>query len=284
MKSVPQSFNFDNAALAPDYVIKTSYGNDSVALIQFLHEYDQRHPLGKVVALYNDTGWAAGWWAERVEKAEAMCRSYGFTPARTQSIGMLALIKKHNIWPDRLWRFCTEDLKIIPTHSWLAQNDPSGVSIMCCGVRREESAARSLWPEWVESSPKNEGRSEWSPLVYHTVAQRDELIRRAGWEPLPHRSRECYCVLANASDIASWDESGIAMIENAEVMMNRKNRGENKFHLHCMFRPHKKAGNPVGIRAVVEWAKAAKAKQDARNEKDPPNVEPEGCDSGYCGG
>jgi hypothetical protein len=59
-KTVPTSFDFGDA-LRPDYVLKCSYGNDSIALIQFCFEYWQKHPLDagvKVVCLYNDTGWA----------------------------------------------------------------------------------------------------------------------------------------------------------------------------------------------------------------------------------
>ncbi len=49
------------------YVISVSYGNDSVAMIQWAHE--QR--LHGVVVAYCDTGWAAPSWAQRVEHCEA---------------------------------------------------------------------------------------------------------------------------------------------------------------------------------------------------------------------
>lgn len=126
MKSVPTSFDFDNRALRPDYVVKCSYGNDSIALLQFLHEFNQKAPLGKVVVLYNNTGWAAKWWAARVENGEKMVRKMGFIPARTASIGMERLVMNHGGWPDELRKFCTEELKIIPTLNWLRVNDPEG--------------------------------------------------------------------------------------------------------------------------------------------------------------
>ena len=47
------------------HIIFASYGNDSVALIQWAHE----RRLTDVTVLYSDTGWAADWWAERVLKA-----------------------------------------------------------------------------------------------------------------------------------------------------------------------------------------------------------------------
>lgn len=44
----------------------TSYGNDSIALIQWLREHNGEGV--EVTTLYSDTGWAAAWWAERVER------------------------------------------------------------------------------------------------------------------------------------------------------------------------------------------------------------------------
>lgn len=280
--TVPMSFDFGDA-LNPDYVVKCSYGNDSIALIQFLYEYNKKNPLGKVVVLYNDTGWAAKWWPARVEKAEKMLvAKYGFIPARTKSIGMEELVMSKHRWPNSIMKFCTEDLKIRPTMTWLQQHDPQGKSVMVCGVRREESHRRRLWPEWVESSDKNEGRSDWSPLVDFTTEQRDELIRRAGWEPLPHRSRECRCVLANATDLTTWNESDLSEIESLEIRLGelKRSRGvDDNNGDRFMFRPSNKAGNPEGIREVVEWAKRASQYKNHQFHADAV-----ACDSGFCGG
>ena len=146
--STPMSFDFDGQALRPDYVVKCSYGNDSIALLQFLREHNDKHPLGKVCVLFNDTKFAASWWMGRVENGERFAREMGFIPCRTESKGMLKLILERNMWPDSQARFCTQELKIIPTLSWLTINDPDGLAITVCGARREESAARSrtMWP------------------------------------------------------------------------------------------------------------------------------------------
>jgi len=100
-RATPTSFDFDGQALRPDYVVKCSYGNDSIALLQWLHEYDQKHPLGKVVVLYNDTGWATNWWPGRVANGEKMARQYGFLTAQTMSKGMRKLVENHSMWPRR---------------------------------------------------------------------------------------------------------------------------------------------------------------------------------------
>ena len=69
-----------------DFIIKSSYGNDSIALIQWAHE----RGLQNVAVLYNDTGWADPAWIGRVLECEVWCAAKGFTPHRTTSIGMEA--------------------------------------------------------------------------------------------------------------------------------------------------------------------------------------------------
>lgn len=276
MPTIPKSFDFDGLALRPDLVLKCSYGNDSIALIQFINEYNLIHPLGKVVVLYNNTGWAAKWWPGRVSNGERLVEKYGFIPAQTARFDFKAMVFSHNIWPDKMRRFCTEEAKIIPTMHWLSRHDPDGQSELVCGVRREESADRRNWPEYVDSDATNEGRPQWSPLVLLNVAERDELIHRAGWVPLPHRSRECRCVLANSSDIKTWDEDDLAEIEGIEKEMGERNR-ERAFSNKFMFHPFRKKGRPQGIREVFQWAKNVKPKAA--------KLEPGGgCDSGYCTG
>jgi hypothetical protein len=282
MNSVPTSFDFGAQAIRPCYVVKTSYGNDSIALIRYLHERNQRKSLGKVVCLYNDTGWAAKWWEGRVQNGEELAKSYGFIPARTTALPWKKLLKNHAGWPDKMRRFCTQELKIIPTMFWLLKNDPEGKAEMVCGVRREESAARRLWPEYVESSPADEGRPQWSPLIFHTKEERDALIERAGWQPLAHRSRECRCIMANGPDIASWSEEDIIDIEALETWLTELYPNRIKF----MFHPQRMKGKPQGIRQVVAWAKQLVSDRLAGKQRDDGGeLEPSsGCDSGYCTG
>lgn len=276
MRTVPTSFDFDSGALRPDCVVKCSYGNDSVALLQFLHERNQRRSLGKVCVLYNDTGWSAKWWDGRVANGEKLCVRYGFIPMRTAPFNWRKMLLEHNAWPDKMRRFCTQAAKIIPTMNWLSQHDPDGVAELVCGVRREESADRRNWPEFVDSDTTNEGRAQWSPLVHHNETERNQLIVRAGWIPLPHRSRECRCVLANSQDIKTWSEDDILEIEELETFLGTLNKGRD-FSNKFMFHPFRKKGRPQGIREVVQWAKNVKPRE-AKQESGG------GCDSGYCTG
>lgn len=250
------------------YVIKSSYGNDSIALIQ----YALREKLDGVYVLYSDTGWGAEWWPERVEKAEAWVTALGFIPVRTQSIGMERLVQEHQAWPAGNMQFCTEELKIIPYQNWLQANDPKAELVCMCGVRREESARRRTWPEWIESSDKDLGRSAWAPLVRMLEAERNALIIEAGWEVLPHRSKECSpCIYSNKHDLRRLPERDIVKVEQIEGRMGFTGKGNAR----VLFRPAKHGGC-VGIREVVRWADSTHGKFDTRQVTF--------CDSGFCGG
>ena len=117
------------------YILRASYGNDSIALIQWARE----EGLTDVAVVYSDTGWSRAWWAQRVEQMEDWVRSLGFVPARTESIGMEELLKSKKMWPQRLMQFCTKELKMVPTMAWLAKHDPERRAIILTGIRREES-------------------------------------------------------------------------------------------------------------------------------------------------
>jgi len=136
-------------------VLFASYGNDSVALIQFAKEAG----WDDVTVLHTDTGWAAEGWPARVLQGERWARSLGFKTARTTGETMEQLLKRKKAWPrggGGKYQFCTEALKEAPAIAWLAEHDPEGEAVCMVGVRREESANRANFPEWCEQSVVNE--------------------------------------------------------------------------------------------------------------------------------
>jgi len=243
-----------------DYVIFASYGNDSIALIQWAHE----RGLKNVSVAYSDTGWAADWWPARVEKAEAWVRTLGFEPVRIASEGMEALVMRKKAWPrggGGKYQFCTAALKEEPALVWLDGLDPEKEVICMIGIRREESDNRATFPEWVEESD--------APLVRHAEADRNVLLAKTPFAPLPHRSKECYpCVNARKKEIAALPDKKIATILTAETLAGVNSKGNPR----VMFSPKRHKG-ATGIIAVVKWARG--------------NTEPEpelaGCDGGWCG-
>ena len=252
-----------------DYVIFASYGNDSIALIQWAHE----HNLKNVTVAYSDTGWAADWWPTRVEKSEAWVRTLGFKPVRIASEGMAALVMSKKAWPrggGGKYQFCTAALKEKPALAWLDGLDPEKESVCMIGIRREESNNRATFPEWIEESEKHGGRNLHAPLVRHNESERNALLAKTPFEPLPHRSKECYpCVNARKREIAALPDDKIAAILTIEELSGTNSKGNKR----VMFSPKRHKG-AIGIIAVVKWAQG-----DTETEP-----ELAGCDGGWCGG
>ena len=147
-----------------------SCGNDSVALIQRLHELG--HEGVKVV--YSDTGWAAPDWAARVEKVRAWVNGLGFEFIETKTMGFpdLARQKSGFPMPKAGFQFCTMFLKILPALQVLDEIDDLEEAVCCIGVRREESVNRSQHPIWIHESEKHGGRMLWAPLAEVTERER----------------------------------------------------------------------------------------------------------------
>lgn len=250
------------------YVIFASYGNDSVALIRWAKENN----LEDVCVLYSDTGWSSSEWDERVKGMENWVELLGFKTARTKSMGLEALVRQKKGWPRNGMQFCTLHLKIIPAMQWLDENDPDKIATCLVGVRREESQNRRSFPKFQISSPNHGGRPLWAPLATLTAEQRDALLLRAGIEPLPHRSMECFpCINANRADLRllAQDSERVEKIASIENDMGVSSKGKKR----TMFRPYRHMG-AVGIHEVVRWA------QSDRGGFTPDDEE---CETGYCG-
>jgi 3'-phosphoadenosine 5'-phosphosulfate sulfotransferase (PAPS reductase)/FAD synthetase len=251
------------------YVMFTSYGNDSIALMQWAHE----RGLRDVHTAYGDTGWAAPWWPARVAQAEAWARSLGFTPHRIESEGMEGLVMRKKAWPrggGGKYQFCTEALKQEPARAWLLLHDPAGDATCMTGVRREESANRRDAPEWVTASEEHGWRELWQPLVRHTVAMRDELALKSPLPLLPFRSKECNpCVNARKPELRHLDDETRGKVRRIEIASGTNSKGNKR----VMFSPARHGG-AVGIDAVIE---------DAKHDMDD-LFQTQTCSGGWCGG
>lgn len=242
-----------------DHVIFASGGNDSVALVQFA--YDQG--LKNVAVAYSNTGWASPEWPERMRYFKAWVLGLDFSFHEIQSEGMENLIRRKKGWPANRPKFCTYELKILPAKKWLDEIDPDKNAICMVGIRREESPARRSWPKYIEESENHGGRTLYAPLVDHNTEARNYLLKRAGFEPLLHRSKECSpCVNANRTDFRALGKEDID-----KVRRNEAETGRN------MFRPHRFKG-AAGIDEVIRWAESDRGKYQPACS---------GCDSGMCG-
>lgn len=285
-----------------EYIACVSGGNDSIALIQHLLNEGK-----KFACVYNDTGWAKDDWQMRINEMERFCGLNGVALHITESEGLEALVRRKKGWPmpASAMQFCTGELKEKPTIDLLERVDPSKELIVVTGRRREESQNRADLAQYQDDSEKHGGRDVWNPLYLHDESARDTLISQAGFDILPHSSRECWpCVCENKTGLKQLakDPARIDRIEAIEIDMGHTRNEKPR----TMFRPYR-VGGGVGIRQAVQWGcgkrghKAGFYPNEYRISDSQQNLfegvsdiaydieTPEGrefarqCDGGYCG-
>lgn len=276
--------------MTPRFVIFSSYGNDSVALLQWAHEQE----LEDVHVVYSDTGWAAKMWADRVERLEQWAQSLGFVTHRTTSIGFEGLAFEKKAFPTQMYQWCSYRLKIEPGERWLDENDPECRAICLVGVRREEGPDRAEFPIFNVKSGSHGGRVMIAPMADWSEEARNTFLERAGVEPLPHRSMECGpCINSNRGDLRAMREEDIAKAEDLENRLNDHFGLTRNGKRRTLFRPHRHMG-AVGVREVVKWAMADRGKyqppdefdellDDDAGEKEDQMLGSSGCEAGWCG-
>lgn len=251
------------------YFLFTSGGNDSVALIQWAREAG----LQDVHVVFSHTGWAKPDWQKRLDEVENWVRQCGMNYHVTYSEGLEALVKRKKGWPRQGFQFCTTELKILPAMKLMDKIDPWNDATVLIGVRREESENRKNFPEFTERSEAHGGRSMRAPLAKHTKEMRDELLKRCGFAPLLHRSRECFpCINENRGGLKNLDEEAIQKVERIEAELGFTSKGKPR----TMFRPYRHMG-ATGIRQIVKWARSRFGKF---NPDDGTGAD---CDGGHCG-
>lgn len=255
------------------YIARCSYGNDSIAMLQLLHEHGLKH----VTVIYSDTGWATDAWRERVAKGEEWVRSLGWAAVTIPSVGFEASVLGHTeggMFPTRMAKFCTQELKIRPFLKWATANDPDKRAIICVGVRRAESAARSRMPCFMPEHDR--GRHVWHPLVEFSDADRDAMILKTPFEILPHRSDECaICINGNRADLRRASPDAIARIAALEERVGRP-----------MFAPKDRMG-ATGINEVIRWARSERGRYSSGPSGDLLSALESGdfavCEDAWCG-
>ena len=251
-------------------IIFSSCGNDSVALIQWAIENE----LPDLVVGYSDTKWSSPEWSKRVKRVMDYVNDNGGIFFTIDSEGFESLARRKKGFPANGMAFCSYELKIKPAMEWLEEIDPDKKATCYTGVMRIESENRKDWPEVVEESPNHGNRRLVSPLACLTEQDRDDLLIRAGFDVLPHRSMECSpCVNANIKDLQQMPESDVIKVVNLEEELGVGERsGKPKY----MFRPHR-MGGACGMRAVKKRADQGGGKFSELQE------DMFGCDSGFCG-
>lgn len=199
------------------FVVISNYGNESIALIQWAH--DQR--LDNVTVVNVDTGWSAPSWPAHVQHCKDWVLGLGMTPITLKpKVDFESLMRTQNGFPSRKFSWCANFLKALPILDWLDSPtvDPVAEATIVLARRRYASRVNFDLPEWIEEEEKLGDRKVWHPLYLHDNDSRNDLIEKANFKVMPHRSLECDpCINSDLSDVLRMDVSVLqrtALLEN----------------------------------------------------------------------
>lgn len=167
-------------------IASVSGGKDSAALSLHLREQGIEHER-----VFMDTGWEHPWTYEYLRGP--LTEALGHITEISGTLGMVDLIRKKGMFPGRLRRFCTQELKIFPMQRYLAAIEDDVVNAV--GIRAAESAARSAMPEWEWQDGFD--CEVWRPLIRWSEQDVIDIHRRHGLSPNP-------LYLAGASRVGCW--------------------------------------------------------------------------------
>lgn len=180
---------------------------------------------------------------------------------------------RKGMFPSRVRRFCTQELKVRPFLRYVEALDEDVVNVV--GIRAEESVARSRLPER-ELMPGAEHIEVWRPLIRWTESQVIDIHRRHGVKPCPLYLRGstrvgCWpCIQSNKPEIheLSKDAKRIEAIRLLELLIQRMSRerhearGETQAHKPTLFqsrrRNHEGERRGMPIDEIVAWSQTAR--------------------------
>ena len=260
-------------------VASVSGGKDSAAMSLYLTELGIEHER-----MFLDTGWEHPLTYDYL-RGPLTVKLGPITEVRGP-LTFEQLVDKKGLFPSRVMRFCTTELKVLPAQKWLASRaDQLGVELVnAVGIRRAESKARSLMTEWEWSEGFD--LETWRPLVTWSSDDVRAIHARHGLAMNPlyamGASRVgCWpCIHARKSEIAlvaDIDPDRIDLIGRIQDRLNERGAQRDSalgrpFMPRSMFGYHggDDVHHPLTIVETVQWARSK------RGEFQPPGAG-EGC-------
>lgn len=157
------------------YHVGLSGGKDSAAALLWM-VYESGIPHTQIVASFCNT----------VNEAECtyqhllLLSRQVFPIVWLETEGFLNLAHRKGRFPSTKARFCTQELKLLPTKRFLDLLSEYGEVVSVSGVRRDESPERSRLAEWGNPLESYFGLREWRPLIHWTLDDVLAIHRRYG--------------------------------------------------------------------------------------------------------
>jgi 3'-phosphoadenosine 5'-phosphosulfate sulfotransferase (PAPS reductase)/FAD synthetase len=265
------------------YVLSLSGGKDSTAAALWMRERELPH-----VRIFMDTGWEHQSLYEHLDYLEEQLgpivriRSNIDIPDQYSAevselearIGraspMIRWCVKKAMFPSRVRRWCTQELKVRPFLKWADEQETDIINVV--GIRAEESAARRELPER-EPMPGAEHIEVWRPLIRWTEQDVIDIHQRHGVLPcrlyLEGANRVgCWpCIMARKSELRMLadDDHRVGIMRDLEILVSRvvqekKGAHPNGSRAFYQSRAPNEAGEYpcVPIEKVLEWARTGK--------------------------
>jgi 3'-phosphoadenosine 5'-phosphosulfate sulfotransferase (PAPS reductase)/FAD synthetase len=268
-------------------VASVSGGKDSAALSLWLTEQGIEHDR-----VFADTGWEHASTYDYLRGP--LARALGpIDEVRSPGGGMADWCRKKGMFPSRLRRFCTSELKVRPIIEYLRRRqDEVGEVVNAVGIRAAESKARAGMPEWEWQDDYD--CEVWRPLLRWTEQDVIDIHTRHGLRPNP-------LYLAGAARVGCWpcifarkaeiklvadltperiDEIRALESEVSAAARARAERdGTHATFIHGFERTFfhgklSREGKPFPIDTIVEWSRTAPGGRQYVLVED---EQPEGC-------
>ena len=208
------------------YLVSLSGGKDSTACL--LWSLDNL-PKEDIIPYYIDTKWEHN---EVYKYLDYLEDKLNIKIKRIESEGMLELCKRKKFMPNRIMRFCTENLKIIPAKKFYEELQNKNIDfINIVGIRREESKARENTQVFeIRDNIKN-----LYPIVDWTTQKVFNYIKAHGLEVNPLYKKGfkrvgCYpCIFATKHELLSMEDKYKQRLRNLEKEVSKILGREVKF-------------------------------------------------------
>ena len=247
-------------------VASVSGGKDSAAMSLWLTEQGIEHDR-----VFLDTGWEHDKTYEYLRGQ--LTDKLGPITELKAPLPMEDLIIKKGMFPSRVRRFCTQELKVKPIMAYLSQLMETGTDVInAVGIRAGESVSRSKMLEWEWQDGFD--CEVWRPLIAWSEAQVIAIHARHGLLPNPlylmGASRVgCWpCIYARKAEIRLIEDKDPDRIVRLRVLEERvgvaararaAEKGQTLVSDPAWFQaPLGDSGAAWPIDKVVEWSRTAR--------------------------
>lgn len=235
------------------YLVSISGGKDSQAtLIYMLRHYKKE----QIRAYFCDTGWEHRLTYEHIAYLSKKLDIKIDVVKSDKFDGFADMCIKKGVFPNRIMRFCTQELKVYPAAKYIKSFMDKGYKVVnVIGIRKQESKARANAVKWrcdfLGNIPKSKKASEkyykqsnsftcFCPIVDWDVLEVYDYNTQNGTKNNPLYAKGfdrvgCFpCINARKNEISLLDNEAIQKVAELELAVNNSsaNKGKNSFFFY----------------------------------------------------